>query len=181
MNDDQVPHTHGVEVELLATVDLGREFEAMDGFELRMRRFTMQPGPCSVRSTITQEDRAQCSCLREPSRIIGMELPLTTVPARAGTKTGILPIGSRTEEQLLQWRSRSISSGRSRPGRDLQTPDCRRRRATTSLERWGSFLQANRAAGAYGCVWFRTASVFLQAVDASSRALAGLIGVPPGA
>lgn len=44
MNDDQVPHTHGVEVELLATVDLGREFEAMDGFELRMRRFTMQPG-----------------------------------------------------------------------------------------------------------------------------------------
>jgi quercetin dioxygenase-like cupin family protein len=44
MVDEQVPETRGVESELLASVDLGREIEGMDGFELRMRRFTFAPG-----------------------------------------------------------------------------------------------------------------------------------------
>lgn len=44
MDDEQVPQTHGVEAELLATVDLGPEIEGMAGLQLRMRRFTIQPG-----------------------------------------------------------------------------------------------------------------------------------------
>jgi quercetin dioxygenase-like cupin family protein len=42
--DEVVPETRGVEVELLATVDLGPEIDGMDGRQLRMRRFTMEPG-----------------------------------------------------------------------------------------------------------------------------------------
>lgn len=45
MTGEQVaPETRGVEEELLATIDLGSEIEGMEGFQLRMRRFTMQPG-----------------------------------------------------------------------------------------------------------------------------------------
>jgi quercetin dioxygenase-like cupin family protein len=44
MGDEQVPATVGVEAELLSTIDLGPEIEGMDGFELRMRRFTFAPG-----------------------------------------------------------------------------------------------------------------------------------------
>ena len=38
------PETTGVEVELLATVDLGPEIEGMDGRQLRMRMVTIEPG-----------------------------------------------------------------------------------------------------------------------------------------
>jgi quercetin dioxygenase-like cupin family protein len=45
MSDDQVaPQTKGVTVELLAKVDLGLEIEGMDGRQLRMRMFTIEPG-----------------------------------------------------------------------------------------------------------------------------------------
>jgi quercetin dioxygenase-like cupin family protein len=44
MSEEQVPENRGVAVELLATVDLGPEIQGMDGFQLRMRRFTMEPG-----------------------------------------------------------------------------------------------------------------------------------------
>lgn len=38
------PETQGVTVELLATIDLGPEIEGMAGYQLRMRRFTIEPG-----------------------------------------------------------------------------------------------------------------------------------------
>ncbi len=45
MSTDQAVHeTKGVTAELLATVDLGGEIEGMEGRQLRMRMFTMQPG-----------------------------------------------------------------------------------------------------------------------------------------
>ena len=45
MSDDEaVPGTTGVTVELLGTVDLGPEIEGMAGRQLRMRRVTMEPG-----------------------------------------------------------------------------------------------------------------------------------------
>ncbi len=43
-DEDAVPETIGVTVELLATVNLGGEIEGMAGRELRMRRFTFAPG-----------------------------------------------------------------------------------------------------------------------------------------
>lgn len=42
--DEVVPETAGVTTELLATVDLGPEVPGMDGLQLRMRKFTMEPG-----------------------------------------------------------------------------------------------------------------------------------------
>jgi quercetin dioxygenase-like cupin family protein len=39
-----VPETTGVTVELLGMVDLGPEIEGMAGRQLRMRKFTMEPG-----------------------------------------------------------------------------------------------------------------------------------------
>lgn len=44
MEDERVPATAGVDAELLTTIDLGPEIEGMEGFELRMRRFTFAPG-----------------------------------------------------------------------------------------------------------------------------------------
>jgi hypothetical protein len=45
MGDDEVvPETRGVAVELLTTVDLGPELEGMAGRQLRMRRVTIQHG-----------------------------------------------------------------------------------------------------------------------------------------
>lgn len=44
MHEESVPETRGVTVEVLSTVDLGPEIAGMDGFQLRMRRFTMEPG-----------------------------------------------------------------------------------------------------------------------------------------
>ena len=38
------PETTGVEVELLATVDLGPEIQGMEGHRLRLRKVTMEPG-----------------------------------------------------------------------------------------------------------------------------------------
>lgn len=43
-NGNAAPETKGVEVELLATVDLGPEIEGMAGRQLRMRRVTIEPG-----------------------------------------------------------------------------------------------------------------------------------------
>lgn len=46
MGEEQ-EHAHGargVAVELLATVDLGPEIEGLEGYELRMRRVTIEPG-----------------------------------------------------------------------------------------------------------------------------------------
>lgn len=40
----KVPETTGVEVQLLATVDLGQEIEGLEGRQLRMRLVTMAPG-----------------------------------------------------------------------------------------------------------------------------------------
>lgn len=44
MSDEQGPETRGVSAELLAAVDLGSEIEGLDGYQLRMRRFTFEPG-----------------------------------------------------------------------------------------------------------------------------------------
>ncbi len=43
-SEQEVPETRGVMEELLATVDLGPEIEGMAGRQLRMRRFTFEPG-----------------------------------------------------------------------------------------------------------------------------------------
>ena len=43
-NEEAVPETRGVTVELLATLDLGPEVEGMAGRQLRMRMFTFEPG-----------------------------------------------------------------------------------------------------------------------------------------
>ena len=44
MTDADVPETRGVSVELLGTVDLGDEIDGMRGYQLRMRKFTFEPG-----------------------------------------------------------------------------------------------------------------------------------------
>lgn len=45
MSDEQVGReTKGVAVEVLATVDLAREIEGMEGHQLRMRMVTIEPG-----------------------------------------------------------------------------------------------------------------------------------------
>src|SRR5262245_60216835 len=45
MSDPQgVPETTGVSAELLGTVDLAGEIEGLEGRQLRMRRFTIEPG-----------------------------------------------------------------------------------------------------------------------------------------
>jgi quercetin dioxygenase-like cupin family protein len=44
MSDEQAPETAGVTAELLATIDLGPEIDNMAGHQLRMRRFTFEPG-----------------------------------------------------------------------------------------------------------------------------------------
>ncbi len=43
-SEDTGRATDGVEVESLATIDLGREVEGLAGHQLRMRRITIQPG-----------------------------------------------------------------------------------------------------------------------------------------
>jgi quercetin dioxygenase-like cupin family protein len=43
-NDQATPETHGVTVEILATLDLGPEIAGMDGHQLRMRMVTIAPG-----------------------------------------------------------------------------------------------------------------------------------------
>ena len=44
MSEGTAPATQGVEVELLATVDLGPEIPGLEGRQLRLRRVTMEPG-----------------------------------------------------------------------------------------------------------------------------------------
>ena len=41
---EDVPETRGVTVQQLGAVDLGAELEGMEGRELRMRLFTIEPG-----------------------------------------------------------------------------------------------------------------------------------------
>jgi quercetin dioxygenase-like cupin family protein len=41
---DENSQTSGVTVDLLATIDLGREIPGMEGYRLRMRRATIEPG-----------------------------------------------------------------------------------------------------------------------------------------
>ncbi len=43
-NEQAIPETNGITVELLATVDLGPEIEGMAGRQLRMRMVTIAPG-----------------------------------------------------------------------------------------------------------------------------------------
>ncbi|HUY29677.1 MAG TPA: cupin domain-containing protein [Acidimicrobiales bacterium] len=43
-NEEAAPETRGVTAELLAAIDLGPEIEGMAGRQLRMRRFTFEPG-----------------------------------------------------------------------------------------------------------------------------------------
>ncbi|HOM13540.1 MAG TPA: cupin domain-containing protein [Rubrivivax sp.] len=43
-NEQAVPETRGVTVELLSSLDLGPEIEGMAGRRLRMRRVTIEPG-----------------------------------------------------------------------------------------------------------------------------------------
>ncbi len=43
-DDDSTPPTNGIEVEVLATLDLGREIPGMQGRQLRMRMITIRPG-----------------------------------------------------------------------------------------------------------------------------------------
>jgi len=43
-NERQAPATKGVKMELLSTIDLGPEIEGMAGYQLRTRRFTLEPG-----------------------------------------------------------------------------------------------------------------------------------------
>ncbi|MGB5760669.1 MAG: cupin domain-containing protein [Acidimicrobiales bacterium] len=43
-NENTVPETEGVTMDLLSTLDLGPEIEAMAGYHLRMRMFTIEPG-----------------------------------------------------------------------------------------------------------------------------------------
>src|ERR1044072_4360377 len=40
----EAPETRGVTSEFLAAIDLGPEIEGMAGLQLRMRRFTIEPG-----------------------------------------------------------------------------------------------------------------------------------------
>ena len=44
MNEEHVPETRGVSAELLVTIDLGPEIEGMEGRQLRMRKFSFEPG-----------------------------------------------------------------------------------------------------------------------------------------
>ena len=43
-NEQAVPETKGIAVELLAALDLGPELEGMAGCQLRMRMVTIEPG-----------------------------------------------------------------------------------------------------------------------------------------
>ncbi len=43
-NENTVPETEGVNMELLSILDLGPEIEALTGYHLRMRMFTIEPG-----------------------------------------------------------------------------------------------------------------------------------------
>lgn len=44
MSEQAAPETTGVTVELLTTVDLGPEIPGLEGYELRTRRVTIEPG-----------------------------------------------------------------------------------------------------------------------------------------
>jgi hypothetical protein len=91
MSNEQVaPETKGVTVKLLATVDLGPEIEGMAGRQLRMRLVT-----------------------------IAMELHRSTGREWAGPRIRTPHTGWRTGERLRRWRSRSISSGKSKRGPDV--------------------------------------------------------------
>ena len=64
-------------------------------------------------------DQASSTCCRERSLTIEMESIRTMAPEWAGRRIGTPHTGLRTEEQFRRWRSRSISSGKSKPARDV--------------------------------------------------------------
>jgi hypothetical protein len=96
-----VPETSGVEVQLLATVDLGQEIEGMEGRQLRMRLVTMAPG--AVFGPLHDHvDRPGLVCiLQAPSPTTGTVSPPSTAPAPAGPRTATPCTGWRTAATFL--------------------------------------------------------------------------------
>ncbi|MBS1567907.1 MAG: cupin, partial [Bacteroidetes bacterium] len=43
-NEERVPKTKGVTVELLSTLDLSAEIPGITGYQFRMRKVTIEPG-----------------------------------------------------------------------------------------------------------------------------------------
>ncbi len=119
-NEESVPETKGVTVELMATVDLGPEIEGMAGRQLRMRRVTIEPGGVFGPCTTTWAGRASSTSCRERSPTTGTGSPRTTGRAWAGPRTATPCTGWRTGGRFRRWRSPSISSDKSRPGPGLR-------------------------------------------------------------
>ena len=44
VDEQEVPETRGVTMELISSVDLGPEIPGMEGYQLRTRMFTFEPG-----------------------------------------------------------------------------------------------------------------------------------------
>ncbi len=120
MNIEQVvPETKGVTVKLLETIDLGPEIEGMAGRQFRMRMVTFEPEVFMARFTTIKTGRALSTYYRERSQTFEMESLPIMGRDWAGLKIGTPCTGSRTEEQLRRWRSRSILSGKSKPVRGV--------------------------------------------------------------
>ena len=109
-DDDSTPPTNGIEVEVLATVDLGREIPGMQGRQLRMRMITIRPGGVFGPCTTTRADRERSTCYREPSPTTETAPPPSTVPAQAGPRTKTPCTGSRTPARSRPPRFPSTSS-----------------------------------------------------------------------
>jgi quercetin dioxygenase-like cupin family protein len=108
-NDQPVPETSGVRVEVLATVDLAGEIEGLAGRELRMRMLTMEPG--GVFGPLHDH-------VDRPGTVYGLEGTITDHRDGVATDYGpgvgwpedrTLFIGWRNEESHPPRRSRSTS------------------------------------------------------------------------
>jgi len=118
-NEPVAPETKGVTVKLLATVDLGPEIEGMTGRQLRMRMVTFEPG--GVFGPIhDHKDR--------PGTVYILRGTITDHQNGIATDYGPgvgWPEDKNTthwlenEEPRRRWRSRSISSGNSKPRPDI--------------------------------------------------------------
>ena len=117
MSDEQVaPETRGVSVEVLATVDLTGEIEGMEGRQLRLRMFMIEPG--GVFGPIHDHKGRPGAVYILRGTITDHRDGVATDygPGSAGRRTGTRPTGLRTGERCRRWRSQSISSGKSEPG-----------------------------------------------------------------
>ncbi len=115
MSNEQVaPETKGVAVKMLTTIDLGPEIEGMAGRQLRMRMVTIAPGGVSARFTIIKTDPGPSTSCKERSPTIEMVWIRTMGRAWAGPRTETPCTGWRTGERFRRWKSRSISSARTR-------------------------------------------------------------------